>query len=620
MIGKGGDVRLALAQYDRSQTLTIDPTFAFSTYIGGPGYDNFGDVKVDSSGYVYLAGSSQTPASPTLNPFQQTNTVGLEPFVLKFSGDGQHVIYYAVVGDLNGWDGASGIAVDPTGSPTIVGFTNSPAFPLKNAFQTQFKAEYYTGFVTKLTADGRSLVFSTYFGGSQQDNPTAAALDSAGNIWLVGWTTSRDFPLKNALQTTLGSIVAKFSPTGDLLYSTYWGGTGITSAFDLTLDSNDNVYVAGFASAQDFPLRNALPALPSPTIFGSPVLFALSPDGQNVLFSTYLVNMGEGASEGVAIDGAGNIYVAGEVDDALLQATPGAIQPKSGGGADIFLMELNPTASKILYATYFGGSGDDGASDVKVDADGYIYITGYTQSPDFPVKSPLQTFKGGGATNRDLFVAKMAPGGSALVYSTPWGGSLNEYVGRVAVAGNGGVYVCGSTQSTDFPVQNAFQPNYGGGFSDGVFALIADSTPIAPSPLTASPGVLSFDYVEGGTTPPAQAVTITGGVFVASTSTSWLGSTAQNWIGRCRCKSSQPGSRQLQRNADTYAFFRHTRHGCRHADSLRARSGADLAQSVLYHSRLERHHHHADRLRLHHQHFRSTRRAGLEHHSGAIRQ
>jgi uncharacterized protein (TIGR03437 family) len=189
-------------------------------------------------------------------------------------------------------------------------------------------------------------------------------------------------------------------------------------------------------------------------------------------------------------------------------------------------MKLNPTASEILYSTYLGGSGDDGASDVKVDADGFIYLTGYTQSPDFPVKSPLQPFRGGGALNRDLFVAKISPSGG-LVYSTPWGGSENEYVCRVAAAGNGGVYVCGSTQSTDFPVQNAFQPKYGGGFDDGVFALIADSTPIAPSPLTPSPAVLSFSYTQGAAAPSAQTVTITGGTFVASSSTAWLSWTTQ---------------------------------------------------------------------------------------------
>jgi hypothetical protein len=317
VIGKSGEVRLALAEYARSQTLTVDPTLVFSTYIGGPAYDGFADLKVDSSGYVYLTGNSQTPASPTLNPFQQTNTVGLEAFVLKFSGDGQHIVYFAVVGDPNAWDAASGIAVDATGSPTIVGFTNSATFPLKNPFQTQFKAAYFSGFVTKFAPDGRSLVFSTYFGGSQQDNPTAAAVDSSGNIWMVGWTTSQDFPLKNPIQTSLGSIVAKFSPTGTLLFSTYWGGSGITSAFDIALDSHDNAYVTGFATRSDFPLKNSLPALPTPTIFGSAVLFALSPDGQSVLFSTYLMNMSEGAGEGVALDAAGNIYVAGEVDDAL---------------------------------------------------------------------------------------------------------------------------------------------------------------------------------------------------------------------------------------------------------------------------------------------------------------
>jgi uncharacterized protein (TIGR03437 family) len=531
-IGKSGEVRLALAEYDRSQTLTVDPTLVFSTYIGGPGADTFNDLKVDSNGYVYLGGSSQTPASPTLDPFQQTNTVGLEPFVLKFSGDGQHVIFYAVIGDPYGWDEMGGIAIDKDGSLAVVGYTNSSHFPLKNAFQTQYTAGLFEAYVTRLSSDGRSLIFSTYLGGTldQEMYPGGStAIDSAGNIWVTGDTSSQDFPVKNAIQQKLGGgydvFLTKFSPTGALLYSTYFGGAGNDFEGEVALDADDNVYVTGWGSAT-FPLKNALQTAHNVGVLNTAYLFSLSPDGQSVRFSTFLGDAAPGGGNGLAFDGAGNIYVAGGVYSSSLITTPDAVQPNFGGGAgNAFLIKLNRTASEVLYSTYFGAT-DEEATDVKVDSDGFIYLTGYTDSPNFPVKNPLQPFRGGGPFNRDLFVVKISPSG-ALVYSTPWGGSNNEYTGKVAVAGNGGVYVCGSTVSTDFPVQNAFQPKYGGGSSDGVFALIADSTPAAPSPLTPSPGVLSFNYTQGAAVPTAQTVTITGGPFVASASTSWLISTPQ---------------------------------------------------------------------------------------------
>jgi hypothetical protein len=128
-------VQLAIADYNHSQSLTVDPLLEFSTYIGGPGDDFITDIKVNSAGFVYLAGASQSPQAPALNPFQQSAVAQLAPFVLKFTSDGQHVVYYAVVGG-NGWDDATGIVVDGAGSPTIVGRTRSTNFPVKNAFQT----------------------------------------------------------------------------------------------------------------------------------------------------------------------------------------------------------------------------------------------------------------------------------------------------------------------------------------------------------------------------------------------------------------------------------------------------------------------------------------------------
>jgi uncharacterized protein (TIGR03437 family) len=527
-IVRGPDrVQFALAKYDPALALTVDPVLDFSTYIGGPGEDDIADIKVDSSGFVYLGGASQTPQAPTLNPFQQSNIVTLAPFVLKFTGDGQHVVYYAVIGGINGWDEADGVVVDANGSPTMVGRTRSSDFPLKNAFQTTFKATWDNAFITKLTPDGRSLVFSTYFGGSNWEYPMGGgAIDSAGNIWLTGYTESQDFPVKNPIQTHLNGhsdcFIAKFSSAGALLFATYWGGSALDNGLGIAVDGNDNVVIAGFSGSTDFPLHNAVQNAGTPrTGFGAPTLVKLSPDGQSIVFSTYLGNASTGAAFGIGFDAVGNIYVAGEADDPSLVTTPGALQSSSGGNSDAFLIELDASASKVLYTTYLGGSANDSGRDVKVDANGYIYLLGYTDSADFPVKNPLQKFRGGGPFNQDLFVAKLTPGGSSIVYSTPFGGSGNELPGRLALTSFNALYVTGTTSSTDFPVQNAFQPTYGGG-QDGIFARISDSTPIQPSPLTAAPAILQFRYVQGSPSPSPQTVTVSGGSFIGTPSADWL--------------------------------------------------------------------------------------------------
>ena len=193
-INPANHVQLTLAKYDRSRDLIIDPVLEFSTFLGGPGDDEGAQVVVDSSGYIYLAGFTQSPASPSLNPFQQTNIVNVAPFVMKMTPQADHVVYFVVLGS-NGWDTADSMAVDSNGGVVVVGTTRSATFPLKNPIQSDFKAAFWTGFVTRLSPDARSLVYSTYFGGSYEDDPSQVQIDSQGNAYLTGGTGSSDFPV-----------------------------------------------------------------------------------------------------------------------------------------------------------------------------------------------------------------------------------------------------------------------------------------------------------------------------------------------------------------------------------------------------------------------------------------
>ena len=516
-------VELALAWYDHSRNLIIDPVLDFSTYIGGPGADEGAQTIVDSSGDIYLAGSTQSPASPTLNPFQQTNIVNLAPFVLKFTPQAKQVIYFVVLGN-NGWDFADGLAVDATGSAVVAGQTRSPTFPLKNAFESNYVSEYSTGFLTKLSSDGRTLVYSTYYGGSVEEFPEAVQLDSQGNAYTTGSTLSQDFPTVKALQTTSGGgfdwYVGKISPSGTLIFSTYLGGSGRDDSYGLALASDGSVFIVGGSTSTDFRLKNPIQTEPGPRAsagFESPAMARISGDGQTLLYSTFIGGPIEGWPKSVVLDSTGDIYISGGVVGPGL-TTVNAFQNSPTGPQSVFLMKLDPSGRQIIYCTYLDGTGGAVNGGVAVDSNNSAYIGGYAFSSDFPTLNSLQQFSG---TGPYIFVTKFAPSGNQLVYSTFLGGSLVESSASITLDTSGNLYGTGYTISSDFPTKNAFQPTYGGG-GDAVLFEISDSTVLPSSPLTVSPANLSFSYVLGTNAPASQSVTVAGGSFTATATAPWI--------------------------------------------------------------------------------------------------
>jgi len=162
---ENGVVKVQMAETDPAAALTIDPILDFSTYLGGPGADSLSKVELAADGNLVLAGNTQSPASPLLDPFQQPSVVSLAPILLKMSPDGRRIIFYTILG-RNGWDSTNALAIAKDGPITLGGSTRSLNYPLKNAFQTDFKAASDTAYVTRLSADGRNLIYSSYLGGS----------------------------------------------------------------------------------------------------------------------------------------------------------------------------------------------------------------------------------------------------------------------------------------------------------------------------------------------------------------------------------------------------------------------------------------------------------------------
>ena len=279
-------------------------------------------------------------------------------------------------------------------------------------------------------------------------------------------TESTNFPTTaGAFQTSIGGIignafVTKINASGSaLVYSTYLGGSGGDSGFGIAVDGSGNAYVTGDTESTNFPTANAL----QPTFGGGQIdafVTKINPSGSALGYSTYLGGSGADDGFGIAVDGLGNAYVTGTTESTNFP-TANALQPTSGGSYDAFVTKINASGSALVYSTYLGGSGGDSGFGIAVDGSGNAYVTGDTESTNFPTANALQpTFDGGLG---DAFVTEIDASGSALVYSTYLGGSTGDLAAGIAVDASSNAYVTGFTISTNFPTTaGAFQTNIGG--------------------------------------------------------------------------------------------------------------------------------------------------------------
>ncbi|MCM3541322.1 HYR domain-containing protein, partial [Priestia endophytica] len=268
-------------------------------------------------------------------------------------------------------------------------------------------------------------------------------------------TGSADFPTTpGAFDTTYNgngdAFVTKLDPTGSMLiYSTYLGGTNVEVGNDIVVDAGGNAYVTGLTFSTNFPTT---PGAFDTTYNGSGDVFVtkLNPTGSTLIYSTYL---GGGTSteqgEGIAVDAGGNAYVTGFTHSTDFPTTPGAFDTTLSGFVDAFVTKLNPTGSMLIYSTYLGGTDSDRGFGIALDAGGNAYVTGFTESANFPTTPGAfdTTYNGSG----DVFVTKLNPTGSTLIYSTYLGGTNEEGGSGIAVDAGGNAYITGFTNSTDFP-------------------------------------------------------------------------------------------------------------------------------------------------------------------------
>ena len=451
-----------IKKYNREYPLIIDPlTLTYSTFLGGSNNDQGDSIAVDSTGNAYVTGFTISEDFPIKNSYEDTFIGSTSVFVAKMNHDGDSLIYSTFLGG-SGIDRAWDIAVDFAGSAYITGVTNSDNFPVKDAYQSQISG-VSDAFVTKLTPSGNTISFSTYLGGSLSDEGKSIAIDLSGNAYISGSTISTNFPIANAYQPALkgesDAFISKVDSTGgSLIFSTYMGGGLLDVSEDIAIDLNGNSFITGWTESTDLPVKNAYQAQLSGSI--DAFVTKLDPSGSSMSYSTFLGGKEDDIAHGIEVDHEGNAYIVGETNSTGFP-TKNAYQPLKSGNIDVFITKINPAGNTLSYSTYLGGAfGDEYGYAIAVDGKSCVYISGSTNSIDFPVKNGFQGLAG---KNKNAFVTKMNPEGETLAFSTYVGGANNEQAANgIAVDSSESVYVTGLTYSTDFPTKNSFQDIHGG--------------------------------------------------------------------------------------------------------------------------------------------------------------
>jgi len=385
----------------------------FSTLLGGAANDYARAVTVDENGTIFITGSTESTDFPVKNAFQSKIQGKYDAFITALSPGGTDIAFSSYIGG-NDIDDAFGIALGKTDNRIyLTGTTQSPDFPTINAYQAK-KAGQYDLFLTIIDGSGKNLTASTFFGGRQDDYGRAIALDDDGNIYIGGYTyssKSRDFPIKNALfgphPMTYDAFVCKFRhDAGDLIYSTYLGGTLGDRISAIAVDRKNQLYVTGYTFADDFPVTSdAFQRKYGGNLLADAFVVGLAPDGQSLVGSTYLGGSADDMGYGITIGNDGTIFVTG---GTMSQNFPvrRSWQQTLKGSMNAFVTGIDPSCNRLIFSSYLGGDGTDHGNSITHDSKNLLYITGTTGSEEFPVIHPVQGTYGG---DDDAFLTIVSP-------------------------------------------------------------------------------------------------------------------------------------------------------------------------------------------------------------------
>jgi uncharacterized protein (TIGR03437 family) len=510
---------LAIDRYDPNETLVVDPVLTYATFFGGGGTDSANSMAMDAEGNLWVTGSTNSSNFPLKNRgfYPNTNSTDLA-FVSKFNPalSGYNSLLYSTFLGGSTSDEAFGIALDKSGNAYVTGRTLSLDFPMKHAFQNTFSTTQnctdssgnasicHHAFISEITADGKSLVYSSYLGGSYQDEAFGIAVDTNGTAYITGQTYSKDFPTagtpyQSAIKGSADCFLSEIAANGtSLAYSTYYGGTAADTANAIAVKAPGVVVIAGTTLSTDLPMssnayqstasyaKNTSGTNPSDAFVAE---FTVTQGTGGLTYATYLGGAdGSTLGSAVTVDSAGIIYVTGSTNADDYPVTSGAFHTKYAGSTsidgyagpgDAFITKLNPSGSgsgQLVYSTYMGGALDDQGFGIAVDPAGIITLVGQTDSYGFPVTpDAFQRYDSGPSPTEQGFVSRFDPsksGMASLLYSTYLGGSSGDALFAVAVDPTGTfVAVAGSVSSTNAPVTpSGYQQTFGGGASDAYVA------------------------------------------------------------------------------------------------------------------------------------------------------
>ena len=416
--------------------------------------------------------------APVLEPLEDRNQPSALTYASYLGGDGS--------------DQVNCVAVGPNGDIYVAGRTGSDNFPGTSGW-----TPYDNGFVAMFNPTGTTLLWATYIESSDDTGVTGIAVDSSGNAYVTGSIDfSSGFATSGAAQTSFGgngdAFAVKLNSSGSIVYATYIGGDQLDAGNAIAVNSSGDAFVTGYTTSPNFPTKNPLTgqsALHSNSGHDAFVT-EISPNGSSFLFSTYLGGSQDEPGEtgatvstgnAITVDGAGNIDLTGQTYAADFPTTTNAFQPVIGDGIDVFVTEINAATTQVVYSTFLGGSGAGNDLNIgygiALDSGGDIYVTGSTDGVNFPLEHPFDKSvnHGDGGGNDDAFISKLDPklsGKSELIYSTYLGGSAEDTAQAIAVDSKGDAYVTGNTLSElNFPLVHSFQKTYTGN------AFIAEFSP-----------------------------------------------------------------------------------------------------------------------------------------------